>query len=124
MGGDVSGTIKLSGLTVHGRHGVYENEREQGQVFMVDVALEIDLDRSIASDDVADTVHYGELADELAAIVEGEPVKLIETLAARLLDHCLTRPLVEAATVTVHKPHAPIPHAFGDVTVTLSGRRS
>jgi dihydroneopterin aldolase len=123
MGGDVPGTIKLSGLTVHGHHGVYENEREQGQVFVVDVALDLDLVKSIASDDVADTVHYGELAGELARIVAGEPVKLIETLASRLLNHCLAVPLVEAATVTVHKPHAPIPHAFGDVTVTLSGRR-
>jgi dihydroneopterin aldolase len=124
MGGDVSGTIELKGLTVHGHHGVYENERVQGQTFTVDVCLEVDLEKSIASDDVADTVHYGELADELAAIVSGAPVKLIETLASRLLDHCLNAPLVQAATVTVHKPHAPIPHAFGDVAVTLSGRRS
>jgi dihydroneopterin aldolase len=124
MGGDVSGTIELKGLTVHGHHGVYENERQQGQAFVVDVCLEVDLQKSIASDDVADTVHYGELADELAAIVAGDPVKLIETLTSRLLDHCLNSPLVQAATVTVHKPHAPIPHAFGDVAVTLSGRRS
>jgi dihydroneopterin aldolase len=124
MGGDVSGTIELKGLTVHGHHGVYENERAQGQAFTVDVCLEVDLQKSIASDDVADTVHYGDLANELAAIVAGAPVKLIETLASRLLDHCLSSPLVEAATVTVHKPHAPIPHAFGDVAVTLSGRRS
>ncbi len=120
----MSGTIELKGLTVHGHHGVYENERAQGQAFTVDVCLEVDLQKSIASDDVADTVHYGDLANELAAIVAGAPVKLIETLASRLLDHCLSSALVEAATVTVHKPHAPIPHAFGDVAVTLSGRRS
>jgi dihydroneopterin aldolase len=124
MGGDVPGTIKLTGLTVHGHHGVYENERAQGQAFVVDVTLDVDLDKSIASDEVVDTVHYGELADQLAAIVAGEPVRLIETLTSRLLNHCLSVPIVEAATVTVHKPHAPIPHAFGDVAVTLSGRRS
>ena len=59
----MSGTIELKGLTVHGHHGVYENERAQGQTFTVDVCLEVDLEKSIASDDVADTVHYGELAD-------------------------------------------------------------
>jgi 7,8-dihydroneopterin aldolase/epimerase/oxygenase len=72
---------------------------------------------------VTDTVHYGELADRLVAIVAGEPVNLIETLTARLLDACLAQPLVRAATVTVHKPQAPIAHAFADVAVTMTRRR-
>jgi dihydroneopterin aldolase len=73
----------------------------------------------VASDDVADTIHYGELADRLVAIVRGEPVNLIETLAARLARACLADGRVAAATVTVHKPQAPIPHPFADVSVTL-----
>ena len=115
--------IELTGLRAFGRHGVYEFEREQGQEFAVDVRLEIDLRKAAASDDVADTVHYGELAEALVAIIEGEPVNLIETLAARLLDACLADRRVAAATVTVHKPQAPIPHAFSDVSVTLTRRR-
>jgi dihydroneopterin aldolase len=120
----VPGTIKLTGLSVHGHHGVYDDERSLGQEFIVDVVLELDLDKAATTDDVADTVHYGELADQLAGIVAGEPVKLIETLASRLVDACLSLALVQGATVTVHKPHAPLPHAFGDVAVTLSGRRT
>ena len=85
----MSDTITLRGLRVRGRHGVYEFEREQGQDFVVDVVLELDLWPRAASDDVADTVHYGELADRLAAIVAGEPVNLIETLAERLASACL-----------------------------------
>jgi dihydroneopterin aldolase len=123
MGGDVPGTITLTGLTVRGHHGVYDFERARGQEFVVDVVLELDLDKAAASDNVEDTVHYGDLADRLAGIVAGEPVNLIETLTHRLLAACLAEPLVDAATVTVHKPRAPIPHAFGDVAVTMTGRR-
>jgi dihydroneopterin aldolase len=114
--------ISLTGLRARGRHGVYEFERAQGQDFVVDVLLEVDLAAAAASDDVADTVHYGELAERLVKIVAGEPVNLIETLADRLAAACLADARVTAATVTVHKPQAPIPHEFTDVAVTL--RRS
>ena len=120
MNGDV---ITLTGLRAHGHHGVYPFEREQGQEFVVDVVLELDLSPAAASDDVADTVHYGELADALVAILTGEPVNLLETLAHRLADACLTDQRVRAATVTVHKPQAPIPHEFADVAVTVRRAR-
>ena len=111
--------ISLRGLRARGRHGVYPEERSNGQEFLVDVLLEVDLAPAARSDRVTDTVHYGELAEALVAVVAGEPVNLIETLAVRLLDVCLADPRVGAATVTVHKPHAPIPHEFDDVAVTL-----
>ncbi|HEU4347348.1 MAG TPA: dihydroneopterin aldolase [Actinoplanes sp.] len=114
--------IRLSGLRVRGRHGVYDFEREAGQDFVIDVELALDLAPAAGSDDVADTVHYGELAGRLAEIVAGEPVNLIETLADRLVTACLADDRVAVATVTVHKPRAPIPHEFADVAVTL--RRS
>jgi dihydroneopterin aldolase len=119
----VPGTITLTGLRVRGHHGVYAVEREQGQDFIVDVALELDLDRAARTDDLADTVHYGELAGALVKIVAGEPVNLIETLADRLAAACLADARVAAATVTVHKPGAPIPHEFADVAVTLRRTR-
>jgi 7,8-dihydroneopterin aldolase/epimerase/oxygenase len=115
----VKGRITLTGLRVRGRHGVFEFEREQGQDFVVDVHLDLDLGPAVASDHVNDTVHYGELAGRLAEIVGGEPVNLIETLADRLLTACLDDPRVSAAEVTVHKPQAPIPLEFADVAVTL-----
>jgi dihydroneopterin aldolase len=123
MGGHVPGTITLTGLRARGHHGVYDVERERGQDFVVDARLELDLDRAARTDDVADTVHYGHLADRLVAIITGEPVNLIETLADRLAAACLTDPRVIAATVTVHKPQAPIEHDVADVAVTLRRAR-
>jgi dihydroneopterin aldolase len=119
----VTDRIVLTGLRARGRHGVYDFEREQGQEFRTDVVLELDLARAAATDDVADTVHYGELAERLVAVLTGEPVNLIETLADRLARVCLADPRVAAAEVTVHKPQAPIPHDFADVAVTLRRER-
>jgi 7,8-dihydroneopterin aldolase/epimerase/oxygenase len=111
--------IRLTGLTVRGHHGVFDFERRDGQDFVVDVELELDTAAAAASDDVADTVDYGKLADALAGVVAGEPVNLIETLAARLAEVCLADVRVDAVTVTLHKPQAPIRHQFADVAVTL-----
>ena len=120
----MTGQITLTGLRARGHHGVYDFEREQGQDFVVDVRLDLDLSRAAATDDVADTVHYGELAGRLVAVLTGEPVNLLERLADRLLDVCLDDSRVAAAEVTVHKPQAPIPHVFVDVAVTLCRERS
>ena len=111
--------ITLTGLTVFGYHGVFDFERRQGQEFTIDLILQVPLAAAAASDDVADTVHYGELADRVAAIVAGEPVNLIETLAQRIADAALDDARVAAVTVTVHKPHAPIEQTFADVSVTV-----
>ena len=116
--------IALRGLTIRGHHGVYDFERREGQDFVVDVELEMDLRAAAASDDVADTIHYGDLAGALAEVISGEPMQLIETLAQRLVEVCLADARVDAATVTVHKPHAPIPHQFADVAVTIRRGRS
>jgi 7,8-dihydroneopterin aldolase/epimerase/oxygenase len=114
-----SDRIVLSGLRTKGVHGVYPAERERAQEFVVDVELELDLAPAARSDDVADTVHYGELAERIVALVAGPSVNLIETLADRIAEVCLTDDRVSAVTVTVHKPAAPIPHEFADVSVTL-----
>ena len=111
--------IALTGLRVRGHHGVLPEERRDGQDFVVDVALALDLRPAAASDDVADTVHYGDLAERLAEVVAGEPVDLLETLAERLAAACLADDRVRQATVTVHKPQAPIAVAFDDVSVTV-----
>ncbi|WP_298867376.1 dihydroneopterin aldolase [uncultured Microbacterium sp.] len=121
---DMLDEIVLTGLTVFGHHGVFDFERRDGQEFTIDLRLMLPLSRPAASDDVHDTVHYGELADKVAAIVAGEPVNLIEKLAERIADAVLEDERVQLVTVTVHKPHAPIQQTFADVAVVVHrGRR-
>ena len=114
-----SDRITLTGLTVRGFHGVFPEERRDGQDFVIDAVLSVDVAAAAAADDLALTVDYGVLAEALAAVVEGEPVDLIETLASRLAEVCLRSPGVTAAEVTVHKPSAPIRRDFTDVAVTV-----
>ena len=114
--------ITLTGLQVRGRHGVFEHEKRDGQDFLVDVTVWLQLDRAAATDDLADTLNYGELAERAAAIVGGEPRNLIETVAALVAEDVLTDERVQAVEVTIHKPSAPIPLTLADVSVTA--RRS
>jgi|SRR5690606_15415073 len=117
-------TITLTGLVAFGYHGVFEHEKRDGQEFTIDVSLDVDTTRASETDDILDTVHYGELADKVVRIVTGERYDLIETLADRLAKAVLEDPRVISTAVTVHKPHAPIPHAFADVSVTARRGRA
>jgi dihydroneopterin aldolase len=116
--------IALRGLRARGRHGWFAWEREQGQDFVVDVELVMDTAPAARSDDLADTVDYGAVASAVVAVVEGEPVRLVETLAQRVADVCLQDQRVTTVTVTVHKPQAPVQVQLSDVTVTLTRRRA
>jgi dihydroneopterin aldolase len=119
----VTDRITLTGLKVRGNHGVFEHEKRDGQDFLVDVVVWMDLDAAAASDDLVNTLHYGELAERAARIVGGEPCDLIETVAARIADDVLTDERVHATEVTIHKPHAPISLSFADVAVTIHRSR-
>jgi 7,8-dihydroneopterin aldolase/epimerase/oxygenase len=115
--------ITVSGLETFGHHGVLPHERQYGQRFSVDLALELDLAPAAASDDLHDTIDYGRLSGDVAAIVAGEPVELIESLAGRIAVRCLDDPRVHAVEVTVHKPNAPVPVVAREVAVTLRRTR-
>ncbi len=119
-----SDRITVRGIRATGFHGVYAEEREHGQPFVVDVVLRLDLAPAAASDDVSATVHYGELAQQVVAAIEGDPVDLVETLAQRVADIALSFPVVDEVEVTVHKPEAPVGVPFSDVAVTLVRGRS
>ena len=115
--------VTLRGLRGRGRHGWFEHERTDGQDFVVDVELSVDTTVAAASDDLADTVDYGAVGAAVLAVVEGEPVRLIETLVQRIADACLADPRVQQVRVTVHKPQAPLTVPFEDVTVSIQRGR-
>jgi 7,8-dihydroneopterin aldolase/epimerase/oxygenase len=118
----VADRIELRGLTVHGRHGVYEHERVSGQDFVVDITVWIDLADAAASDELADTYDYDALARLAAAVVAGPSRKLIETVGGEIADRVMDDGRVHAVEVVVHKPQAPIQQKFADVAVVV--RRS
>lgn len=113
--------INLTGLQATGYHGVFEHERRTGQPFVVDVELALDLDTT--SDDLSRTVSYAEIAEQVEAVITGEPRDLIETVAGEIAQRCLMHNLVENVTVTVHKPQAPLTQNFADVSVTINRSR-
>ena len=111
--------ITLRGLYVEAAHGVFDFEHDAPQPFIVDCALWVDTSASSSSDDIADTVSYALVADEITSIVSGPSVKLIETLGNAIAMRLLRLAHVLGVEVTVHKPQAPLEQSFEDVSVTV-----
>lgn len=116
--------ISIAGLRVRGYHGVFDHERVTGQNFIIDAVLWVDTAPAAASDDLSLTADYGSVAGQLAEIVAGPPVALIETLADRLATACLAEPLVREVEITVHKPQAPVEVEVADISVTIRRSRA
>jgi dihydroneopterin aldolase len=116
--------LVLTGLRAFGHHGVFEHERTDGQEFIVDLTVWLDAGSAASTDVLADTVHYGELAERVVAAVENDPVDLIETVAERVAAIALDYPAAARVDVTIHKPSAPITVPFADVSITISRTRA
>ena len=119
-----SDELAITGVECFAHHGVFDFERREGQIFVIDLLLGIDTRPAAANDDLARTVDYGTLVEAVRVAVEKDPVDLIETLAQRIADVCLAEPGVEWAEVTVHKPNAPIGTTFSDVALTIRRSRA
>jgi dihydroneopterin aldolase len=112
--------IFIAGLSLHAYHGVMPYEGKVGQTFTIDLALDIELAAAARSDKVADTVSYDKVVECVSTTFVSQKSRLIEAAAGRVADAVLAAfPRVQAITVTIHKPHAPIAATFSDVGVTL-----
>lgn len=116
--------ITLTGLRVRAHHGVLAHERRDGQPFVVDLVVGLDVTAASQRDDLSRTVDYGGLAQRVHDAAASDPVNLIESLAQRIADVVLEDGLVQWVQVTVHKPEAPIPVTFEDVAVTIERSRT
>ncbi|MBL0746159.1 dihydroneopterin aldolase [Nocardioides baculatus] len=115
--------LAITGLECFAHHGVFDFEKREGQIFIVDLVLGIDTRAAAASDDLEQTVNYGTLALDVKAAVERDPVDLIETVVQRIADVCLLDGRVEWTRVTLHKPDAPIDATYSDVALTITRTR-
>jgi dihydroneopterin aldolase len=119
----VTDRIDLTGIEVWARHGVLPEEKAKNQPFVIDVGIFLDTSKAAATDDLNDTIDYGQLAHDVHYLVAGESHNLIETVANQVAARVLEDPRVERVIVTVHKPQAPITVEFGDVMVTVDRTR-
>lgn len=116
--------INLEGLSFYGHHGLFESETELGQLFKVDVTLFTDTKKAGETDEMSDSIHYGEVYETIKDIVENKPFKLLEALSEHLAQVLLEDfPLVDSVMVRVNKPQAPIPGIFDNVAVEIYRER-
>lgn len=111
--------IVLQGVSAFGYHGVLDFEKHDGQRFVVDVVMSLDLAPAGRSDALGRTVSYAEVAASVVERITGPSFDLIERLAEVIADDVLSHDLVDAVEVVVHKPQAPVGHPFIDVQVRL-----
>lgn len=111
--------ISLVGLQFEASHGAYPEEAGRRQPFVVDVVFLADLSQAAASDRLLQTIDYAKAYHEIATIVLGTRIHLLETLATRLAERLLSWSGAEQVAVTVHKPEAPLPGPVGDVAVRV-----
>lgn len=111
--------IALTGVRAFGYHGVLPEERRDGQEFIIDVVLHAELREAGRTDDLAHTINYADVAIAISDCITGEPLNLIEALAQRIADRLLAMDRVSMVEVVVHKPSAPIPVPFADVSVSV-----
>lgn len=116
--------ISLRGVRARGHHGVLDREKRDGQEFVVDVLLHLDLAPAGTSDDLAETINYADIGADVVARIEGPSFDLIEALAEEISGDALAREGVHTVEVTVHKPQAPVGVSFEDVSVTLVRTRA
>jgi dihydroneopterin aldolase len=94
--------LELHGLEIFGRHGVFENEKRDGQMFLYDVELDVD---EPASDDLDQAVDYRLIVDAVQDVSDSRSFDLIESLAATVADALMARLPVRGVLVRVRKPH-------------------
>jgi dihydroneopterin aldolase len=116
----MQGKIEIAGLVLFARHGVNEAEQQLGQRFILDIELDVDLAAAAKSDRIADTVDYGEVTAVTEAAFRDKHFYLIEASAAHVAGAILAHfPRVQAVTVTVKKPSAPVPAVIDHVSATV-----
>lgn len=120
----MKGVIEIVGLVSFARHGVGEDEAKHGQRFVLDLTLDVDVDKAARTDQLSDTIDYGEVIVVAEAAFHERRFYLIEAAAAHVAAAMLAHfPSARVARVTVRKPSAPVPATIDHVAVTVERRR-
>jgi dihydroneopterin aldolase len=111
--------IEIRGLEVFAHHGVFGHERRDGQNFLVDLLIQPSSELAGTTDRLDDAVDYGAVCERVVELVRGGPYDLIERVATVVAEDLVRGFPLVYARVTVHKPQAPVPHPFADLSVTV-----
>lgn len=111
--------ISLVGIEERGRHGMLDHERQDGQLFLVDADIYLDLHGAGASDRIEDTVDYSQISALISRIITGPPCDLLEKVATQIAEETLELENVQAVRICLHKPEAPLGLEKQDVKVTI-----
>lgn len=113
--------IRIEDLKVYAYHGVYEEEKKNGQEFFVNAKLFSDLKKAGMSDELTDSTHYGEVCLQIEKSLTLENYDLIECAAEKAVEDILVGfPLIQKVSLELRKPHAPIPREFKSVSVEIT----
>ena len=112
-------SILLQNMMFYGYHGVYEYEREQGQRFYVDVELSLNFGKAATSDDLADTLNYVSVYQQVKNIMETRRFKLLEALAENIAQTLLNEKVIQV-TVRVRKPAVPLPGQLDFIQIEVT----
>lgn len=115
--------IYIHGLRVYAYHGVNPEEKEKGQPFEMDITIYTDLAKPGKTDELTNTINYAKVTKAAVAVMQAEKNNLIERAATRVADAILAQFPIQAVTVLLKKPRAPIAADFMDVAVEITRER-
>ena len=117
-------TIQVEGINVYGTHGVYDQEKMNGQNFRIDLLIELKENilnfENYKSESFENTINYENLVNEVINVSDSKSFDLIETFAYEILNSLRKYNNISKATVTIHKPHSPLKELVEDISVTAS----
>lgn len=111
--------LRITGIQARGFHGLFDFEQRDGQLFLVDLLLHLDLKKAGNSDSIEDTVDYGAMTRRVKELIESGPYRLIERLAEVIATSLKEEFALSTIEVTVHKPEAPVGVKVDDISVTI-----
>ncbi|CAN5918408.1 dihydroneopterin aldolase [soil metagenome] len=111
--------VQITGLQVEAHHGVYEDERRDGQLFLVDVVLDVDTQIAARTDNLDDTIDYAQLVTDVAELIRSTQFRLLEALAGHVADRLLMRRRVAAVRIRITKPELDLPEEVDAVSVQV-----
>lgn len=117
------GRVALEGLEFHAFHGVYPHERESGNWFEVDIAVETDFSMAASNDELQGTINYETLFKIVKEEMD-EPSKLLETVAEKIARDVIENlPAALSVELRISKLNPPIGGKCKKATISLVRRR-